>query len=226
MYLAAKWLGRYQFAERPTTAIVRVSARMRRKPAISSTIGMLPVVLLVVRVIVVDFAARRNAVIHPWRQVRIIARPERPALSREVRVRAKHPVAPLDAHRRRPVVESRRVEIAQDVGRHGEGSSGKIRTFVQHDAGLSTPVAAAAAVPATATDRPGGARLAVRAAQTLVPARAVIAAVASEMGVGAKLPRAGHHDQRPRAVVESGLVEVRKRLVDHDAAAGEPFAFE
>src|SRR5215831_9751968 len=40
MYFAAKKLGRYQFADRPTTAIVRERVRMRRKPAMSSTRGM------------------------------------------------------------------------------------------------------------------------------------------------------------------------------------------
>src|SRR5262245_14742036 len=40
MYFAAKKLGRYQCAESPTTAIVRDRVRMRRRPAMSSTMGM------------------------------------------------------------------------------------------------------------------------------------------------------------------------------------------
>src|SRR5215472_857123 len=36
MYLAAKWLGRNQSADKPTTAIVRLVRRMRRRVAMSS----------------------------------------------------------------------------------------------------------------------------------------------------------------------------------------------
>lgn len=39
MYFAAKKLGRCHFADKPTTAMVRELRRMRRIPAMSSTIG-------------------------------------------------------------------------------------------------------------------------------------------------------------------------------------------
>ena len=47
------------------------------------------------------------------RQRRIVARAERAAVAQEVGVGAEHPVAALDAHRRRAIVEARVAEVVQ-----------------------------------------------------------------------------------------------------------------
>src|SRR4051812_15445817 len=89
----------------------------RRSPAMSSTRGMrrlvaLPVRASFVRIAAADRAPGGDAVVQVGRQLRIIARTERTAVALEVRIAAEDPVAALDAQRRRAIVESRAVHVA------------------------------------------------------------------------------------------------------------------
>ena len=72
-------------------------------------------------------------------QLRIVARPEGPAVAPEVGVGAEHPVAALDAHRRRAVVEAASAKLRIDVVVHRERAARKFELLVQHDARLPRP---------------------------------------------------------------------------------------
>src|SRR5512135_3789484 len=110
MYLAAKLLGRCHCADSPTTAIVCERVRMRRNPAMSSTIGIgfsaSPVRRAAVRIFGTDPAARGHGIVEAPGQVRIVAGTEGAAGSTEIGVAAEDPEALLDADRLRTVVEA------------------------------------------------------------------------------------------------------------------------
>src|SRR5512146_372982 len=133
LYFAAKKLGRYQCADNPTTAIVRDWVRMRRRPAMSSTIGTLPLPLgrCVVRVALVDAATRRDPVVHVPRELRVFAWPEGAAGALEIRVAAEQPVAAVDPNRGGAVVEAGALEVRDDIALDGDRAAAEIGIFVE-----------------------------------------------------------------------------------------------
>src|SRR5689334_15813266 len=172
MYFAAKLLGRYQCADKPTTAIVLHCASTRRMPGISSMItsvapgrpkrltarsrgqrtkrasrALSPRGRLVVRVVVADTPARRDAIRQP-RQRGIVAGSEGAAIAHEIGIGAEHPVAALHAHRRRAIVEARALQVGHQVAVHRVRAALEILSFVEHDARVAAPTAATAAANA------------------------------------------------------------------------------
>src|SRR6185436_11294491 len=145
MYFAAKKLGRYQFGDRPTTAMTRDCVRMRRSPAMSSTRPIptlpLPVRILAVRVVFADAPARRNPVVQPPGQRRIVAGAERQAFAGEIGLAAEHPVAAFDAQRRGAVVESADGEVGGDLVVEDHHASRQARVLVEQRTRAAAPSA-------------------------------------------------------------------------------------
>src|SRR3569833_4048448 len=101
-----------------------------------------PVRVLTIRIVIRHATPGRDAVRKRGREVRILARSERQTLTTEVRVTAEHPIALLDAQRRRAVVEAGVVEVAHDIRVDHESAPAEIGPAVENGACATAPVTA------------------------------------------------------------------------------------
>ena len=181
-----------------------------------------------VRVLVGDAPSRRDAVVERPGKRGIVPGAERPALAVEAGVAAEHPVAPLDAQRRRAIADAAIREVADEVTGKRHGASAEVRELVEHDAHASAPTRAGGQrQPGKGWRRPGRGRQ-QRAQRAHVPGELAEVGVATRFEdaagaaiavVLAELPVAGADLHRARAVVEASHAVGGSG--DRDAAAGE-----
>src|SRR3982750_2367603 len=128
MYLAAKKLGRSQLGDKPTTAMTR-------------DCPPLPVRVLIVRVLIANATAGRDAIVERGRQAGVVARPERQTVAVEVGIAAEHPVSRFDPQRRRTIVETTVRQVARDLVVEDELAAREVRVLIEQCTGAAAPVA-------------------------------------------------------------------------------------